>query len=195
MVPKIPAPPHVQPTAPTLGANTSVSQIQSERVHSSSPAHLPTISSQTATLPIPSGSATGSLTGSLAFSGGIAGLHAAAGAISAGIPASSGPSGVSGPQSMSLGHPIQAGAGSHSNQAQQAPSNLNDTSATSLDNRSRPPAEFNHAINFVNKIKNRFNRRPDTYKAFLEILQTYQKEQRAIQDVRLVLFQLTSDSS
>lgn len=49
--------------------------------------------------------------------------------------------------------------------------------------RARQPAEFNHAINFVNKIKNRFNRRPDIYKAFLEILQTYQKEQRAIQDV------------
>ncbi|KAK4698449.1 paired amphipathic helix protein Sin3a, partial [Phenoliferia sp. Uapishka_3] len=47
----------------------------------------------------------------------------------------------------------------------------------------RPPMEFNHAINYVNKIKNRFVRDPDTYKAFLEILQTYQKEGRAIQDV------------
>ena len=50
---------------------------------------------------------------------------------------------------------------------------------------SRPPMEFNHAINYVNKIKNRFVREPDTYKAFLEILQTYQKEGKAIQDVRL----------
>lgn len=48
----------------------------------------------------------------------------------------------------------------------------------------RPPMEFNHAINYVNKIKNRFVREPETYKAFLEILQTYQKEGRAIQDVR-----------
>ncbi|GAA5866171.1 hypothetical protein JCM1840_005098 [Sporobolomyces johnsonii] len=47
----------------------------------------------------------------------------------------------------------------------------------------RPPMEFNHAINYVNKIKNRFLREPETYKAFLEILQTYQKEGRAIQDV------------
>ncbi|GAA6060761.1 hypothetical protein JCM10212_006741 [Sporobolomyces blumeae] len=47
----------------------------------------------------------------------------------------------------------------------------------------RPPMEFNHAINYVNKIKNRFLKEPDTYKAFLEILQTYQKEGRAIQDV------------
>ncbi|GAA6003125.1 uncharacterized protein JCM10292_002880 [Rhodotorula paludigena] len=49
--------------------------------------------------------------------------------------------------------------------------------------QARPPMEFNHAINYVNKIKNRFIREPDTYKAFLEILQTYQKEGRAIQDV------------
>ncbi|GAA5967187.1 hypothetical protein JCM11641_000470 [Rhodosporidiobolus odoratus] len=47
----------------------------------------------------------------------------------------------------------------------------------------RPPMEFNHAITYVNKIKNRFIREPETYKAFLEILQTYQKEGRAIQDV------------
>ncbi|GAA5899252.1 hypothetical protein JCM8208_001598 [Rhodotorula glutinis] len=49
--------------------------------------------------------------------------------------------------------------------------------------QARPPMEFNHAINYVNKIKNRFAREPETYKAFLEILQTYQKEGRAIQDV------------
>ena len=47
----------------------------------------------------------------------------------------------------------------------------------------RPPMEFNHAINYVNKIKNRFLKEPDTYKAFLEILQTYQKEGKAIQEV------------
>uniref|UniRef100_A0A8C9U0E9 Paired amphipathic helix protein Sin3a n=1 Tax=Scleropages formosus TaxID=113540 RepID=A0A8C9U0E9_SCLFO len=41
-----------------------------------------------------------------------------------------------------------------------------------------PPVEFNHAINYVNKIKNRFQGQPDIYKAFLEILHTYQKEQR-----------------
>ena len=48
---------------------------------------------------------------------------------------------------------------------------------------SGPQLEFNHAINYVNKIKNRFAADPDTYKQFLEILQTYQKEQRPIQDV------------
>lgn len=49
--------------------------------------------------------------------------------------------------------------------------------------KSRAPVEFNHAINYVNKIKNRFSTEPDTYKQFLEILRTYQQEQRPIQDV------------
>ena len=47
----------------------------------------------------------------------------------------------------------------------------------------RPPVEFNHAISYVNKIKQRFSNDPDTYKQFLEILQTYQKEQRPIHEV------------
>ncbi|SCZ99390.1 BZ3500_MvSof-1268-A1-R1_Chr3-1g05987 [Microbotryum saponariae] len=57
------------------------------------------------------------------------------------------------------------------------------TAPAPADAAAKPPMEFNHAINYVNKIKNRFVREPDTYKAFLEILQTYQKEGRAIQDV------------
>ncbi|ELT88117.1 hypothetical protein CAPTEDRAFT_177539 [Capitella teleta] len=44
------------------------------------------------------------------------------------------------------------------------------------------PVEFNHAINYVNKIKNRFQGQPDIYKSFLEILHTYQKEQRNIKE-------------
>ncbi|GAA6061549.1 hypothetical protein JCM10212_001081, partial [Sporobolomyces blumeae] len=43
--------------------------------------------------------------------------------------------------------------------------------------------EFNHAITYVNKIKTRFAKEPDTYKTFLEILQTYQKDGRPIQEV------------
>lgn len=46
-----------------------------------------------------------------------------------------------------------------------------------------PAVEFNHAISFVNKIKNRFNSKPDTYKQFLEILQTYQKDNKEILEV------------
>merc|ERR1719245_2047645 len=44
------------------------------------------------------------------------------------------------------------------------------------------PVEFNHAINYVNKIKHRFQGQPDVYKQFLEILHTYQKDQRAMKE-------------
>ncbi|CAE6462494.1 unnamed protein product [Rhizoctonia solani] len=46
-----------------------------------------------------------------------------------------------------------------------------------------PKVEFNQAVNYVNKIKQRFASDPDTYKQFLEILQTYQKEQQPIAEV------------
>uniref|UniRef100_A0A8C5GE67 Histone deacetylase interacting domain-containing protein n=1 Tax=Gouania willdenowi TaxID=441366 RepID=A0A8C5GE67_GOUWI len=45
---------------------------------------------------------------------------------------------------------------------------------TGLPIQNNQPVEFNHAINYVNKIKNRFQGQPDIYKAFLEILHTYQ---------------------
>ncbi|XP_039298739.1 paired amphipathic helix protein Sin3b isoform X2 [Nilaparvata lugens] len=44
------------------------------------------------------------------------------------------------------------------------------------------PVEFNHAINYVNKIKNRFQDQPEIYKKFLEILNTYQKDQKNYKD-------------
>jgi paired amphipathic helix protein Sin3a len=47
----------------------------------------------------------------------------------------------------------------------------------------KQPVEFDHAINYVTTIKNRFAGEPDTYKKFLEILHTYQKEQRGIKEV------------
>mmetsp|Transcript_3267 Transcript_3267/g.13082 ORF Transcript_3267/g.13082 Transcript_3267/m.13082 type:complete len:868 (-) Transcript_3267:1491-4094(-) len=45
------------------------------------------------------------------------------------------------------------------------------------------PVEFDHAINYVTTIKKRFSDDPDTYKTFLEILHTYQREQRGIKMV------------
>ena len=42
--------------------------------------------------------------------------------------------------------------------------------------------EFGHAINYVNKIKSRFHNQPDIYKSFLEILHTYQKQQKNIKE-------------
>lgn len=56
--------------------------------------------------------------------------------------------------------------------------------------------EFNHAISYVNKVKTRFASQPDSYKQFLEILQTYQREQRPIAEVYeqvTVLFAQTPD--
>ncbi|XP_050434250.1 paired amphipathic helix protein Sin3b [Adelges cooleyi] len=49
-------------------------------------------------------------------------------------------------------------------------------------NSQNQPVEFNHAINYVNKIKNRFQGQPEKYKRFLEILHTYQKEQKTQKD-------------
>ncbi|KAK4128657.1 hypothetical protein N657DRAFT_676412 [Parathielavia appendiculata] len=60
-------------------------------------------------------------------------------------------------------------------------SNGGATQQASLEKRG--PVEFNHAISYVNKIKNRFQDKPEIYKQFLEILQTYQREQKPIQDV------------
>ncbi|CAO3640847.1 unnamed protein product [Mucor hiemalis] len=57
------------------------------------------------------------------------------------------------------------------------------TSVSPPPSERRPPVEFNHAISYVNRIKNRFATNPDIYKQFLEILQTYQKEQKPIGEV------------
>ena len=63
-------------------------------------------------------------------------------------------------------------------------------------NQRRTPVEFNHAINYVNKIKNRFTNDPETYRQFLEILRTYQNESKPIPEVYAqiqVLFKNSSD--
>ena len=44
--------------------------------------------------------------------------------------------------------------------------------------------EFHHAIQFVNKIKMRFEDDTETYKQFLEILHTHRKESLYQNDVR-----------
>nr|CCA21739.1 paired amphipathic helix protein Sin3 putative [Albugo laibachii Nc14] len=45
------------------------------------------------------------------------------------------------------------------------------------------PVEFDHAIHYVTTIKQRFADEPETYKEFLAILHTYQREQRSIRQV------------
>uniref|UniRef100_A0A8C8GII3 Paired amphipathic helix protein Sin3b n=1 Tax=Oncorhynchus tshawytscha TaxID=74940 RepID=A0A8C8GII3_ONCTS len=46
------------------------------------------------------------------------------------------------------------------------------------------PVEFDSAISYVNKIKNRFLDHPEIYRSFLEILHTYQKEQLEVKESR-----------
>ncbi|KAM9409739.1 paired amphipathic helix protein Sin3a-like isoform 2-T3 [Pholidichthys leucotaenia] len=57
------------------------------------------------------------------------------------------------------------------------PASTTPSSGPSLQNNQ--PVEFNHAINYVNKIKNRFQYQPEVYKSFLEILHTYQEQRNA----------------
>ncbi|XP_015185783.1 PREDICTED: paired amphipathic helix protein Sin3a isoform X2 [Polistes dominula] len=83
--------------------------------------------------------------------------------------------------------PIQSYNNSHVSAAQaqavsQALSQAQDGIPTSGQTQQSQPVEFNHAINYVNKIKNRFQGQPDKYKRFLEILHTYQKEQRNLKE-------------
>jgi paired amphipathic helix protein Sin3a len=52
--------------------------------------------------------------------------------------------------------------------------------------------EFNHAIQYLNKIKARYADDPNTYKQFLDILQTYHKEQRHSHDVSFSAFSCVS---
>jgi paired amphipathic helix protein Sin3a len=56
-----------------------------------------------------------------------------------------------------------------------------------------PPVEFDHAISYVTTIKRRFADDPKTYHAFLEILHTYQKEQRGIKQVLEEVARLFAD--
>ena len=57
----------------------------------------------------------------------------------------------------------------------------------------KTPMEFDHAINYVNKIKMRFQNDTQVYKDFLDVLHTYQKGQRGIEVVYKQVAQLFRD--
>lgn len=59
----------------------------------------------------------------------------------------------------------------------------------------KPPQQMQqqHAITYVTTIRNRFANEPETYRAFLRILHTYQKEQKGIKDVLEQVSQLFAD--
>ncbi|KAI9137913.1 hypothetical protein BKA69DRAFT_1041309 [Paraphysoderma sedebokerense] len=65
----------------------------------------------------------------------------------------------------------------------QQPQPQNQSSGSQAAAPKKQPVEFNHAISYVNKIKTRYSAEPEVYKQFLEILQTYQKEQKPINEV------------
>lgn len=81
----------------------------------------------------------------------------------------------SGPSTPSAAQFLASGGLSHGAQPAPQPQQAGGNRA--------PILEFNHAITFVNKIKTRFNNDPETYKQFLEILQTYQRDTRDIAEV------------
>ncbi|XP_030640221.1 paired amphipathic helix protein Sin3b [Chanos chanos] len=58
------------------------------------------------------------------------------------------------------------------------------TSSVSPPTSEPSPVEFDSAISYVNKIKNRFLDNPEIYRSFLEILHTYQKEQLEVKEIR-----------
>ena len=49
--------------------------------------------------------------------------------------------------------------------------------------QAKTPVEFDQAIHYVNKIKDRFRRDERVYKQFLEILNQYRKNQKGISEV------------
>ncbi|EEB07742.1 Clr6 histone deacetylase complex subunit Pst1 [Schizosaccharomyces japonicus yFS275] len=59
----------------------------------------------------------------------------------------------------------------------------------SVNASAKQAADLDHAINFVNNVKNRFAHQPEVYNKFLEILQSYQNGSRPI---RSVLQEITS---
>ena len=75
------------------------------------------------------------------------------------------------------------GAGGSATESAQPPPQRPQGSQQDQDSMHQPGMEFDHAINYVTTIKKRFANEPETYKKFLEILHTYQKEQRGIKDV------------
>lgn len=102
-----------------------------------------------------------------------------------------------------------SGPGQATNFAQVAAVNAA-AQANQLGMEKRGPVEFNHAIGYVNKIKvcedllreihrskdlqNRFAQQPEIYRQFLDILQTYQRESKPIQDVYAQVTQLFSSA-
>ncbi|KAK6538018.1 Transcriptional regulatory protein sin3 [Orbilia ellipsospora] len=102
---------------------------------------------------------------------------------------------VNQPAHLQQPQPLQPGLGQPAgadtvSQLQNAAAATNGTGPLPQGDQKRGPVEFNHAISYVNKIKTRFSSQPEIYKNFLEILQTYQRESKPIQEVYSQVTQL-----
>lgn len=108
--------------------------------------------------------------------------------VTASVPPPSFPSAVTTPVTPAVASSSSSGPKTPPQQSQQQPPVPQLPPAPSVsplpDNQSTQsqPVEFGHAINYVNKIKKRFLSQPEKYKRFLEILHTYQKEQKTLKD-------------
>lgn len=94
-----------------------------------------------------------------------------------------------GPKAPSSGGATQQQRGP---QQQQQPSSMQPQQQPSQ-GQPHQAVEFDHAINYVTTIKKRFANDPQTYQTFLEILHTYQKEQRGIKEVLEQVAELFAD--
>ena len=74
------------------------------------------------------------------------------------------------PDPLPVAQPVQHGIGSGLQ------------SASSGSATTGPPVEFNHAIQYVNKIKVCYQNQPEIYKSFLDILHKYQNEQKMLKE-------------
>lgn len=68
-----------------------------------------------------------------------------------------------------------------------------DASAMGGDDATRKQPELDHARTYVKKIKMRFSQQPKIYRDFLDILQTFHREQHTIQDVYQQVAKLFKD--
>nr|XP_031858732.1 uncharacterized protein CI109_005826 [Kwoniella shandongensis]KAA5525804.1 hypothetical protein CI109_005826 [Kwoniella shandongensis] len=166
--------PYQSQAPPATGASTAASQpLPSPQSHLAS--GPPPFQGAPAHASRPSTTATATATAvPAARPAGSSGTQPAPGPLT--MPAHSHPLPPSGPSTPSAAQFLASGglSGAHAPQ----------TASQPAQGGSRTPiVEFNHAISFVNKIKNRFNSDPDTYKQFLEILQTYQRDTRDIAEV------------
>lgn len=80
-------------------------------------------------------------------------------------------------------HPVQDQIENHQPQMQPTVEQQQQVVDSEQEQKQSSPAEFNQAINYVNKIKQRYAAQPDIYKLFLENLQMYQKGLKPINEV------------